>query len=711
MSLLTPFYIAGLLAVAAPLVFHLIRRTPQGEAPFSSLMFLSPSPPRITRRSRLEHLLLLALRGLALALLAAAFARPFLRESAAARSADAARHRVAIVVDASASMRRADLWPRAVAAVDEALATCRPQDEVAVFACDETLRPIAGFDDLGQVEPERRRAVVASRLASVKPTWAGTRLGQALLDAVAALDDARESAEAGRAARRIVLVSDMQSGGRLQAVGDAPWPTDVELELRPVVASPAGNASLERLADAEAEADAPRSRRPGDSLRVRVANAADSTVEQFQLTWMDADGQSQAAPVDAYAPPGESRVVRVARPPAGVAAARLVLTGDAHDFDNALFVAPRQREEIRVAYLGAERADDPEQPRYYLQRALESDAQRTVKFENLPADELPRFDAAGRPDLLVAAAEPTAAQAKSCLQYVEAGGTLTYVVRPGDAGVGLRTLLGVDALTIEEAAIDGYATLGDIDFDYPLFASMAGPKFNDFTKIRFWKYRKLHLPSVDGLHVAARFEGGDPAIIERRLGTGRLIVMAAGWQPSDSQLARSWKFLLMLSSLLDDDRASRALASEVRVGEAVRLPARAYWAADARITRPDGAETPLADGARKFSDATEPGIYTFDMADGPARFAVNIDPTESNCTPLAAEAFEQVGCRLAGKSDAAREAARLQQLRDVELESRQKLWQWLIFAALGVLIVETWLAGRLSRRASAGSAQTPWAPA
>ena len=63
MSFLTPLYILGVLAVAAPIVFHLIRRTPKGEVPFSSLMFLSPTPPRLTRRSRLDHWLLLLLAG------------------------------------------------------------------------------------------------------------------------------------------------------------------------------------------------------------------------------------------------------------------------------------------------------------------------------------------------------------------------------------------------------------------------------------------------------------------------------------------------------------------------------------------------------------------------------------------------------------------------------------------------------------------------
>ncbi|HEX5445854.1 MAG TPA: BatA domain-containing protein, partial [Pirellulales bacterium] len=82
MGWLTPLYLAGLAALSLPLLLHLIRRTPRGRQAFSSLMFLSPSPPRLTRRSRVDHWLLLLLRLAAIALLALAFARPFLRESA-----------------------------------------------------------------------------------------------------------------------------------------------------------------------------------------------------------------------------------------------------------------------------------------------------------------------------------------------------------------------------------------------------------------------------------------------------------------------------------------------------------------------------------------------------------------------------------------------------------------------------------------------------
>src|SRR5258708_21210512 len=81
MSFLAPLFLAGAAAIALPVLFHLIRRTTREKTVFSSLMFLMQSPPRLTRRSRLEHILLLALRCLVLFLLAVGFYRPFLKRA------------------------------------------------------------------------------------------------------------------------------------------------------------------------------------------------------------------------------------------------------------------------------------------------------------------------------------------------------------------------------------------------------------------------------------------------------------------------------------------------------------------------------------------------------------------------------------------------------------------------------------------------------
>ncbi len=50
---------------------------------------------------------------------------------------------------------------------------------------------------------------------------------------------------------------------------------------------------------------------------------------------------------------------------------------------------------------------------------------------------------------------------------------------------------------------------------------------------------------------------------------------------------------------------------------------------------------------------------------------------------------------------AKREEARRQRLQAEELERRQKLWRWLLVSALGMLLVESWLAGWATRRAGA----------
>ena len=110
MSFLAPLFMVGALAVAAPIIFHLIRRTSREKVTFSSLMFLQATPPRVTRSSKVENIFLLLLRCLALCLLALGFARPFLQKPVAADNAAGQGQGLAVLIDASASMRRDNLW-------------------------------------------------------------------------------------------------------------------------------------------------------------------------------------------------------------------------------------------------------------------------------------------------------------------------------------------------------------------------------------------------------------------------------------------------------------------------------------------------------------------------------------------------------------------------------------------------------------------------
>ena len=139
--------------------------------------------------------------------------------------------------------------------------------------------------------------------------------------------------------RRIVLISDLQQGSRLDALGDFEWPSDVELDLKTV--ADRFQRRPQWLAE-PVEARAGRGRR-GQRLRVRVSNDAARSRSRSSSAWVDDEGRGPGKPIDVYVPPGESRVVRVPRPPRCGAHRSLRLKGDAHAFDNTLFLAAERK--------------------------------------------------------------------------------------------------------------------------------------------------------------------------------------------------------------------------------------------------------------------------------------------------------------------------------------------------------------------------------
>src|SRR4051794_4942435 len=192
MTFLAPLFLLGGLAIIGPVIFHLIRRTTKDVVPFSSLMFLSATPPRMTRRSRLENLWLLLLRVLVILLLAVGFGRPLLQRMTAATPSLDAGKRTVVLLDTSASMRREDLWPRAQTKLREVLAGLAHQDGVAVVAFDRTERTLVSFEQWAQESAAVRVERVTQQAAALTPTWSATALGSALLHASELLNAAPE---------------------------------------------------------------------------------------------------------------------------------------------------------------------------------------------------------------------------------------------------------------------------------------------------------------------------------------------------------------------------------------------------------------------------------------------------------------------------------------------------------------------------------------
>ena len=207
-------------------------------------MFLSPTPPKTTRRRKLEHIWLLILRCLILLALAAGFARPFLAKDIAPPDLAATRRQVIIMIDTSASMRRAGLWNKARGIAGGYLEKTAPQDEVAVMTFDRQPHTVVSMAEWSSWPADQRVALARERLDAISPGWMGTELGPALVDATRQFED--HSADRPPPSRRnLVLISDLQEGAKLDGVQGHEWPKGLRVIVERVEPQQQSNAGLE----------------------------------------------------------------------------------------------------------------------------------------------------------------------------------------------------------------------------------------------------------------------------------------------------------------------------------------------------------------------------------------------------------------------------------------------------------------------------------
>ena len=430
---------------------------------------------------------------------------------------------------------------------------------------------------------------------------------------------------------------------------------------------------------------------------------------EFQLGWVKPGEKGFTGPaIDVYVPPGQSRVLAAPKPPAGGAGLnQLLLTGDEEDFDNRGFSVNAKPEEVKVLFLGSDPERDPEQSLYYLRRAFPETRQQIVQIvarpPGAPVEDLFNFP------LLVVAGTPAGEGARAVRSFLELGKPVLFVLKSPAAAQSLAEILGLGTVTAEEAPSGGstFELLGQIDFEHPLFSPFADPRFSDFTKIHFWKHRKVDPAQFKGAKVLAKFDRGDAAMIQIPVGKGILFLLTSGWQPADSQLALSSKFVPLLYSLLDLSGGVKAQLAHYTVGDSVTLPG-TNAAQVFTVIKPDGAEVKVP-AADRFTDTDLPGVYTVTGGGAPQQFAVNLDPSESRTAVLPVEELERLRLPLLVSNPEVikKETEKRLRLQATELEQRQKIWRWLIVVALIILLLETWLAGWITRRSRSPEGAEP----
>jgi hypothetical protein len=725
MNFLYPLFLAGIAAVGLPIVLHMIRRHTRKRVTFSSLMFIRTTVPRLKNRGRLENLPLLILRCIILSLLAFGFSRPFFMRSMEKQSHDTQLgRRIVLLIDTSASMRRTGMWSQAISEARSTLAGVNQTDRVCIMNFDRKPQTLIGFEHWDALDPAIRASTAIEHISRLSPSWAATNLGQALIATAEAIeDDQINDKQRAIGIHQIVLISDLQQGSSLDELQAYQWPKDVELIVSPVAGKGTTNAAIQLVTSdsllAHLEGDDP-------SLRVRIINSPDAVKERFKLNWANLSGRQsgQQGQTDIYVPAGHSAIVSVPYRTDSSASRKLILTGDDHDFDNTLYLAPYLEQQVNILYIGTDDVNDPDGMLYYLQRAFGAARAFNLHIISRPADNLTDTDVSTA-HLIVVAEKIEQRNFVSLRRYLEAGGTTLLVLKsPQDAQM-LAALAAIQSIECEEANVNKYMMLGRIEFESTcggLLAPFSDPRFGDFTKIAFWKYRHIDAANLQPASVLAWFDNNDPAWLGMHIGKGTLLVFTSGWQPSDSNLALSTKFVPLLYSILE---SSGALARQTQyfVGDYVPISSlvprlsslvNSESQAPFQIRKPDSSVWSFDVGQEPFTKTNVPGIYAVEPPIGSetvglslGEFAVNLPQKESQTAIMTLEKLEMYGVSFKGakreqqiKSAGMTTDSFLKRNSSVKLEGEQKVWRWLFIALLAVSLIEMWMAGWITGKNS-----------
>ncbi|MGH9370848.1 MAG: vWA domain-containing protein [Vicinamibacterales bacterium] len=489
MSFLYPLFLVGGLAIALPIVLHLLRRDVAPEVPFSAVRLLGRTPLEQTRRRRLRELLLLAARVAALLLLAAAFARPYFADAAAGSRL----HIVAI--DRSYSMDGAGRFARALDLAREAIDASDSSERVAVIAFDDRAEVIAPPDSAGHAR---------AALDGLRPGSGGTRYQPVVVRAI-------ELSERGAA--RLSIVSDLQRAGW---EGEEPMSVPGGLQVEVVDAgAPPGNAAVVGV------------RRTPDAVVATIRN--EGSQARAGTARVLRDGKSVAsAPFSA--PAGGTADVSVAyRAPARGDLAVDIDDRDGYPADDTRYLVLDAETRPRTLVVGP----DGEQSGFYLTRALQAgngdeafDVQSVsgAALGRIAPEELARSGA-----VLLLSTKSLDRRARDMLaSFVRAGGGLLVAAAPDVEPSVLASVMGWGDFSAVEQSEEPMV-LAATDLRHPIFRPFGALAAN-LGQVRFsrvWRVRGA------GWEVAARFSNGAPALLERREGDGRVVVFA-------SDLDRRW---------------------------------------------------------------------------------------------------------------------------------------------------------------------------
>jgi hypothetical protein len=689
-SFVNTLFLAAIGAMALPVLFHFVRRMRARTIVFSSLMFLTATPKELVKKRRLRDILLMTLRALVLGLLAFAFARPFIPPERLPFVATAENESVVFLLDASYSMGADGGFERAKQEILRRIDAAHMNDEMSVIVFSDHAEQLT---ELG-AEPELHRQVVQSVAAL---SSRGTDFYEPLRVASEVLRDARHRQ------KRVVLVSDLQQIGWSGPLDN--WNLEPGVAFDPILVGP--DSPLNRFID---------------ELAVNVRRTSTEALVEFEgraeaRGAVDAPGSAsvtlslngrtvEETPISG----GESARFsfrRVAERDGFVQGSATLSADDLLIDDNYYFtyeVAPRPTVLVvdgsarRVT--GSTRSDG-----FFLERALSLGANSVYSFEESGRARLGALPSSYALVMVTNVPSLTEREVSGIVRYVEQGGNV--VLSFGDnveAAAYSRSLqaLGVGSLqgVVTPSAVQGAnAIVGQVDWRHPVFEPFAGPGGGAILRPQFRRYAEVE-PAA-GTLVVGTFDTGAPMLLERRVGSGSVLVYTSTFSNAWTDLPINEMFVpfvYQLAKHATEDNTRRLMFS---VGEIVPLggSSGSEWV----VLTPTGDQhrvSPDSSGNSWYTRTEVPGHYVASRSGTRVPFSVNLNTVESELAPRGVEeAYAGVVSPSSENTAAMTATGPVDEATAFRLEEKeQKLWRWVLLLAIALFALETVLANRPGKK-------------
>jgi hypothetical protein len=695
MAFLAPLFLVALAAVAVPIWVHMIQRERRDIVEFPSLMFIQRIPYQSVERRRIHNWWLLALRLAALALIVLAFSRPFFTSSAIAAAAAAGGAReVVILLDRSASMGYGDRWTRAQAEARRVVSDLGGGDRATLVLFDrgaeETVRATS---DQGSLNAAIGAATVSSEATRFAPAL---RLAQSLLS------------RSDRAQKEAVLITDFQRSG---------WERQEEIPLpEGAIITPVSVGDAE-TADLAVTGVTFRREAFSGQQRVTVTAAlinrsADRISQQVQLELDDRVVGARELTLE----PNASGSVEFDAVTVAESSVRGAIRAGTDKFarDNDFFFALSPSRPVSVLVVQADGVD--RSASVHLTTALELSRTPPFKPEVVPASRVTSSMLEGRAVVIINDSSTLSTVTADLLKaFVERGGGLFIALGARTPVSGAWPAMpGTVGSPVERLALRG-GTLGYLDYSHPVLGEFKDPRSGNFANTRFMKYRAL--TPGEGDKVLARFDDGGAALVERRLGNGRVLAFTSTLDASWNDMPQHGMFLPLAHEIVrylaryDEPEAwmtvGRVVDISAPVGSLVMQgQAGTSIGTSAVVVSPSGRQTTLGQNGVPSIELSEQGLYSMRLAGSgnrrPYAVAVNLDPAETDLTPLdPAEFLSSVTTRPAATLRNG-QALEPEEQRPADLEKQQSWWWFLLVAGLIALLGESVLSNIQSKRLQPG---------